>query len=256
MKTPLTITAKVWNYCQNSCRYCVSSSNKKEWKYQNNFGSLPPQHILNFDRLRDWLLLFAPDSELHISGGEPLLRPDIETQVQKLTEAGIRITIFTNGLLIEKRPVLLSLPLKWVVTHHNCNPFALWHRNAILIRSRPHIVSHLGDGDPDDKNKSIYDDFNFIPGQVNGLRYAPSEPCKDDLNVIASDVIHLIIPDGRIYACNSQTTFSIGNIHTMTYDKNMARLRNSRCRQCVIGRACPAYQTARLTYSLKIPGEL
>lgn len=250
MKTPLTVTASAWNYCQNSCPYCVSGSNLPKWKFEGNFSHIPQIDILDFDCLIKWQQKYVPLSELHISGGECLLRPDIEIQIEKLVRADIPTTIFTNGLLISKRRDLVDMPLKWHVTHHSCNSFDRWRDNVELIRKRHHIacrVMHVPRNGPAIDFPAIekqYHGLNFHWARCNGLKEGPWKPRKEDLKRIASECIHLIVPDGRVYACNSVRHPPIGHIDRGTYSPGLARRWDREAGSCASGGNCPAYQTA------------
>lgn len=191
---------------------------------------------------------------MHLSGGEPLLRPDIETQVEKIVSAGIAATITTNGMLISKRRRLLKMPLKWIVTHHECNDFEKWRFNADLIKKRPHIACRLlyGAASPCSapQLEPLYKGLNFMWSRLHGLRLTDWKPVFDDLSCIASDVIHLIEPSGHVYPCNNNSKSPIGNINTMEYDKRRAFKSNGGCAECIKGGMCGAYQTAVLSNGL------
>jgi MoaA/NifB/PqqE/SkfB family radical SAM enzyme len=220
---------------------------------------LNKKDVLDFDYLTKWVLRFCPGCELHISGGECLLRPDIETQIQKLVDAGISTTIFTNGMLIRQRPRLAHMPLKWVVAHHMPNPFDKWLANVKLIAHRPIITTRLITNDNEDKNRheiaKQYDGLNFYWGRGNGTKYGvPRSVNDDDLNCIASGVIHLIVPDGRVFPCNVHSTYAIGHIMHMKYDPDTARAQDAHAKQCILADSCSAYQTARMVYLLEKAG--
>lgn len=288
MKTPLTITASAWNYCQNSCNGCVSGSNKLKWKFNGHFNLYAPPgcdhlndlqlrakwgadyyrrmcpdktrflnkfDILEFDYLIKWLKKHAPNAQLHISGGEPLLRPDIEDQIQKVIDAGINTTIFTNGLLIAKRPRLLSMPLAWMVAHHTPNDFVEWRRNVDLVRNRPLLTTRVlrtkEEIDNKDEIAIQYDGLNFVWSRFNGLKEIPFETPTADRPCVASAVLHLIVPDGRVFPCNLETTAPIGHILTGDYWPERGRRQDTMAQQCVIGGNCGAYQSARIILQLR-----
>lgn len=233
-------------YYDHMCRDKTRFLNKKE--------------VLDFGLLRQWLStqldkgLIEKNTELHISGGEPLLRPDIEDQIEKLLTFGLGMTIFTNGLLISKRPRLLSMPLKWVVAHHMPNPLEEWRRNAILVADRPHMacrVIHQGKTfENRDDLAPLYDGLNFHWIISKGLRLIPWDPNPDDFGCIPTKVLHLIVPDGRVFPCNVATGFTIGNLNDGTYWPEKAVSQNTHCRGCVTTNACPAYQSAVLCHAL------
>lgn len=251
MKTPLTITAKVWNFCQLCCPYCVAGCNAAKWK-----PTRPPlpHELLDFRALVDWIQKFTPGAAVHVSGGEPLLWDGIENAVQMLIDAGIDTTITTNGLLIDKRARLLDMPLKWLVTYHRCSSFLKWRRNAALVRNRPHLACALAGHGMELTADCIkrFDGFNFAISKINGLRIIEWQPQPEDMRRIASDTIHLIEPDGRVFPCNNKKSGEIGNIGGMWYDKSLARTKDRECFQCVRGSHCQAYQSAVLTaFSLR-----
>jgi organic radical activating enzyme len=288
IKTPLTITVSAWNYCQNTCNGCVSGSNSQKWKFNGNFDLYAPpgcEHlndlqlrakwgqdyyrrmcpdknrflnkydILEFDYLIKWINTHAPAAEIHISGGEPLLRPDIEDQIQKMVTAKISTTIFTNGLLIAERPRLLSMPLSWVVAHHTPNDVQKWRRNVELIQNRPFLTTRVIRSHKElmQKNEIAkqYEGLNFVWSRFRGFKMMDFDRPKNDEFHIASGVIHLIVPDGRVFPCNLETASPIGHILTGDYWPDRARCQDSMARQCVMGENCAAYQSARIMIELK-----
>jgi len=282
MKTPLTITASVWNYCQNSCDYCVSGSDSPQWAFTGSFKLFSPpgdedlnhpqliykhgvdyyerlctdkikylnkKDVLDFDFLIYWLMNNAPDAVIHLSGGEPLLRPDIEAQTKKLIDAGFEVCMFTNGLLIPKRKKLLDMPLTWLVAHHKQNDIDKFLKSAELIKDKPHLITRVLADSRDLKIKAElekkYTGFNFewkscnAPIRTDGFKYL-----NEDVHQVASGVLHLIISDGSIFPCNTLKFGSIGNIYSNTYDKQKAQSLDKFCFNCVSVNGCSAYQTA------------
>lgn len=221
---------------------------------------LNKREVLDFDLLRRWLSIqlgrgtIKADTELHISGGEPLLRPDIEDQIEKLLTVGLKMTIFTNGLLISKRPRLLSMPLKWVVAHHMPNSLEEWRTNAILIADKPHMACRVIHHGKTFENRNdlaaLYDGLNFHWIKSKGLRLIPWEPNTEDFGHIPTQVLHLIVPNGSVFPCNVATGYTIGNLNDGTYWPEKATSHNQHCRHCVTSDACPAYQSAVLCHKL------
>lgn len=282
--TPTTITVIAWNYCQNKCSYCVSGSNKSEWKLRGrtevwrpegdehlNFYELADKYgldyhdrmcpepnkylnakdVLDFDAMIAWVKKYRPGSHIHISGGEPLLRPDIEEQIIKVT-AEFETTIVTNGQLISKRPKLLELPVKWLVT---------WHREQVslddflkqieLIKEKKHLINIILQRHEDISRIHKFDGFNFEfkydrrPKMDKEFRYD-----REDLQDIASHRIMLIQPNGPVISCNKphrgqwHRYKSESNIYTMVCDENNLAINNDRASRCVQDNRCAAYQTA------------
>lgn len=209
---------------------------------------IPKTDIQDFDCLIEWHKRFTPRAEIHVSGGECLLRPDIEDQIEKLASAGIPTTIFTNGLLVGRRRRLLDMPLKWHITHHGQNDFVAWRQNADLLRNKPHIATRVMYGIKNEREAAAlapqYAGLNFHWQRLNGLKIGDSRPIVDDLPRVASGVVHLIRPDGRVYACNSVKRPPIGDTIRGQYDPRLAKKHDRTAKACVMGQGCAAYQTA------------
>ena len=78
--------------CQCSCRHCGAGLFKKDGERE-----LSTEEV--FGLLRD--LRAAGGSGAHFFGGEPLLAPDIVALVAEGSRLGLKITIETNGLLVD-----------------------------------------------------------------------------------------------------------------------------------------------------------
>ena len=95
----------VWNCtrtCNLSCRHCYSNSDGKRYK-----GEMTTDEALAFiGQLAEF-----KTPVLLISGGEPLLRPDLEQLTAHAIGLGIRVTISTNGTLLTPEK---SAFLKWL----------------------------------------------------------------------------------------------------------------------------------------------
>jgi organic radical activating enzyme len=288
-ETPLTITVAVWNYCQNACSYCVAGSNLPQWaapasfevwkpeggehlndlQLQKRFGQwyfnqcpdkdrfLNPHNVLEVPYLLSWLQRHTPHAVVHLSGGEPLLRPDIEAFAGDLVRAGFEITIFTNGLLLPERAELLDMPLKWVVTHHDPQPLADFLECIYPLRNKPHQITRVFDAGgaggelagelPGELQelREIYDGFNFLPRWRSRpqlkkwFQYRPG-----DLEVVASEVLHFITPNGAVYPCNSTFWPPIGHVYTGEYCRDDLAMIDKTCKECLIRNRCGAYQSA------------
>ena len=293
VKTPLTITVSVWNYCQNSCPYCVSGSNLPKWsppqafdiwkppggeslndlELQKKFGKwyfskcpdksrfLSPHNVLELPFLLNWLQRHTPHAAIHLSGGEPLLRPDIEPFTGGLVRAGFEVAIFTNGLLIPARAELLDMPIKWVVTHHDPQPLAEFLRTIEPIRRKPHQITRvLGAGGAGGAGGELgelgedYPGFNFVPRWANRPQKKTwFRPRPGDVDRIASEVLHFITPDGKVFPCNSMFWDPIGHIYTGRYHPKDVHMIDFTCAKCVKLNRCGAYQSAvevdQLTFS-------
>lgn len=88
---PLYVKMKVIFGCNLQCEMC------NHWRYQR-------QAPLSMERLHAVVKELADLGcrKIHISGGEPLLRPHIPELIAYATELGIRTVMTTNGTLIDK----------------------------------------------------------------------------------------------------------------------------------------------------------
>ena len=84
----------IWQ-CLNECKFCSSSSCYS----RNTIVSLE-----DFKRVLNYFLNQGGIAELSLSGGEPLLHPDLLEMISYSKTLGIRTILFTSG--IKKRPPL------------------------------------------------------------------------------------------------------------------------------------------------------
>jgi pyrroloquinoline quinone biosynthesis protein E len=100
VSAPYALTAEITHRCPLQCGYC---SNPIELQKREN--ELPTE---------DWLRVLEEASELgvvqvHFTGGEPLLRPDLELLIRRARDLGLFVNLITSGVgLTEKRMQKLS----------------------------------------------------------------------------------------------------------------------------------------------------
>jgi organic radical activating enzyme len=293
MKTPTTITLIAWNYCNNNCSYCVSESNQPEWKISKkreiwkpigdeslNYYQLCEKYgfgfhermcpepenyfnakdILDFNYAIKWIKKYRPESHIHISGGEPLLRFDIEEEIKKITDEFIT-TVVTNGRFISIREKLLDLPLKWLVSYHPTQiPLDEFLEEISLIKNKPHLITTVLTEEMEENNWKApkeFSEYNFeIKYDKNPMRDILFKYNPEDLNDISSHRILMIQPNGCIVGCNKthRGSFhrykSANNIYAMTIDEEDLAINNVRAYNCVLNNRCSAYQTAVKMYNI------
>lgn len=253
MKPAVTLSA--WNYCPFSCTYCVSGSNAPEWK----LTAEGPKEITDFTQSLKWIDRYRPDATIHVSGGEPLSRPDIVDRMKEVIDAGYRdSTIFTNGLFLPERLGLLDLPLKWCITYHQDCGLSVdkWLSLVEPVREQRHVLhtvvstfEHLRRAQVELKPLFIEKKWNYIekwdrnPQKTMVPDFTPN---PDDIEDIASNRITLIVPNGNVYPCNHVKDGPIGNVFNMTFDFEKAIAMNAASRSCAMKNACSAFQTAAL----------
>ena len=100
----------VWNCtrtCNLLCRHCYSNSDGERYD-----GELTTTEALGFiDQLAGFNV-----PVLLLSGGEPLMRPDLEQLIGAAVDRGIRVTLSSNGTLLtpEKAVKLRSLGIGYI----------------------------------------------------------------------------------------------------------------------------------------------
>src|ERR671918_2139251 len=88
---PLYVKLKVFYGCNLKCEMCNHWRDTRE----------PP---VPSDRFKEVLNELAElgTKKIHISGGEPMLRPQVPDMVEQASALGIKVTMTTNGTLIDK----------------------------------------------------------------------------------------------------------------------------------------------------------
>jgi MoaA/NifB/PqqE/SkfB family radical SAM enzyme len=287
---PPTVTVSVWSYCQQACAYCVAGSNAIKWTPKHSFEIwkpsglehaddfelrglfgpewwheqcpdkeryLNPADVLPFDALTDWLIRFRPGATVHVSGGEPLLRPDIESGVEQLLDNGFDVVMVTNGVLIPKRPKLLDMPIKWAVTYHQDSVHLECFKRVIEpLKSRLHVIHTVVSRFEHARRlldiEKAFSEFNFFAKwDRNPWRTNPTLKA-DPLDLVepASYLLTLITPNGAVYPCNTCAHGPVGDIYSLRFDEQKARERDPMSRTCLENNRCAAYQSAVLMASL------
>jgi len=256
--TPLTITISFSNYCQNHCPYCVSGSNSARWDPPGDWSKVPREDLLDVEALDRWLSTFTPGARLHISGGEPLLRPDVEDAVELLARRH-KIVIFTNGQFVHKRSRLVGLSVSWLVTWHSSQvSLGEFVRQVEALRGKPVVARTV---------LVMREDIQRLEALKAALPWAAAHhaawnrnarksfpgfrpPTDENVGRVASQRLHLIVPrnGGEIWPCNSCAAACgpIGNLTNNWYSPERAGAMDIRARECVISNKCAAYQDAVL----------
>lgn len=108
-KGPKYLLVKTTNRCNSGCEYCTHA-----------VGRVPAEE--KFDVPHDILMKTIEDAAdmgvhaISLSGGEPLLRPDIEQQIRAVADRHMVPVLLTNGLLLDKKwEVLGEAGLRYLV---------------------------------------------------------------------------------------------------------------------------------------------
>jgi cyclic pyranopterin phosphate synthase len=93
--------------CNFRCQYCMPAE-----LYADERRFTPPAELLSFDEIERVVAIAARDlgvRKLRLTGGEPLLRPGIETLVARLSQLQLleELTLTTNGYLLAEHAASL-----------------------------------------------------------------------------------------------------------------------------------------------------
>ena len=103
----------VTDRCNFRCVYCMPKE-----IFGKDFQFLPRAEILTFEEIERLVRIFVPlgVQKIRLTGGEPLVRRDLERLVEKLAQIGdLDLTLTTNGsLLAQKAKALAAAGLKRV----------------------------------------------------------------------------------------------------------------------------------------------
>ena len=92
------LTLELTRSCNNACRHC--------YNYFRSGGRMEPSSdrpVLSRAEIRSLVARVARDTPLEyvaVTGGEPFLRPDCAEIVGDLVEAGFKVIVITNGVLL------------------------------------------------------------------------------------------------------------------------------------------------------------
>lgn len=108
---PIYVRIKPTNRCNQNCYYCHYRSPYLELDQYNPYDEIPRKKMLeiisDFKEMGVKAVTFS-------GGGEPLLYPYIEEAMEAVLDAGIDLSIITNGSLLSGRKAELLARAKWV----------------------------------------------------------------------------------------------------------------------------------------------
>lgn len=91
MKKYSSIRLEITSHCNLECKYCHNS------EYSNRTDDLTTNEILNL--IRNLKKIF-PINKILLTGGEPLLNPDIFIIISEISKLGIKADMVTNGTFL------------------------------------------------------------------------------------------------------------------------------------------------------------
>ncbi len=95
----------VTDRCQMRCSYCMPST-----IFGPDHAFLPRSDILTYEEMDAVVAALVPQglAKVRLTGGEPLLRRDLDRLVAMLASRGVEVALTTNGLLLERRAAELA----------------------------------------------------------------------------------------------------------------------------------------------------
>lgn len=96
----------VTDRCNFRCVYCMPKA-----VFDKDYAFLPRESLLSFEEITRLARLFAAHgvSKIRLTGGEPLLRRNLEQLIAQLTAIpGLEVTLTTNGVLLPKKAAALK----------------------------------------------------------------------------------------------------------------------------------------------------
>lgn len=92
--------------CNFRCVYCMPKS-----VFNSDYQFLPRKDLLSFEEIERIARIFVTQGgvkKIRLTGGEPLLRRDIEKLIEQLARLPVEITLTTNGSLLAKKARMLK----------------------------------------------------------------------------------------------------------------------------------------------------
>ncbi len=94
LNTPYLIYYSITNRCNAACITCL------RWQSETGAEELtPPENISLMNQIRRW----AGPCRISFTGGEPLVREDIEDVLRHCAAIGLGTTLNTNGILLDEK---------------------------------------------------------------------------------------------------------------------------------------------------------
>ena len=87
----------VTDRCNFRCRYCMPRE-----RFGENHTFLPRRAYLSFEEIEKVVTACRPLGleKVRITGGEPLLRPDLDDLISRISSTGVEVALTTNASLL------------------------------------------------------------------------------------------------------------------------------------------------------------
>ena len=131
---PLVVTYYVTTWCNLNCAYC------EDFGARRNASNLPPLALA--DVLRILTVIRGATDQVILTGGEPLLHPQIDELVRRARQdLGLQLTLLTNASLLHEHEAILPDLHRLVISLDATDP-AFW---AGIIQSPVKTASRILD---------------------------------------------------------------------------------------------------------------
>lgn len=161
---PLYIRIKPTNVCNHNCYYC---------HYKNPYLVLDEYEPDNMIPREKMLEIVSDMEQMGVKavtfsgGGEPLVYPYIDETMEKILDAGIDLSIITNGSLLEGKSAELLARAKWVrISIDSINADNYAKIRGIGTRALPDLLNNIKEF-ARQKEETCELGINFVIGKEN-----------------------------------------------------------------------------------------
>ena len=161
---PLYIRIKPTNICNHNCYYCHYKNPYLTLDEYNPGDMIPHEKMLE---IIDDMKKMGVKAVTFSGGGEPLVYPYIAETMEKILEAGIDLSIITNGSMLKDRNAELLSKAKWVrISIDSINAANYAKIRGIGERALPDLLENIKNfGKMKDKDCEL--GINFVIGKEN-----------------------------------------------------------------------------------------
>lgn len=161
---PLYIRIKPTNVCNHNCYYCHYKNPYLTLDEYNPKDMIPREKMLE---IVDDMKKMGVKAVTFSGGGEPLVYPYIAETMEKVLDAGIDLSIITNGSMLKGRNAELLAKAKWVrISIDSINPSNYATIRGIGEKALPDLLKNIEEF-AKIKDKSCELGINFVIGKEN-----------------------------------------------------------------------------------------
>lgn len=228
---PLYIRIKPTNVCNHNCYYCHYKNPYLALDEYNMNDMIPREKMLEI--VKD-MAKMGVRAVTFSGGGEPLVYPYIEETMEEILNAGIDLSIITNGSMLKGRRAELLAKAKWVrISIDSINAAKYAEIRGIGEEALPCLLNNI-EAFARIKDKSCELGINFVIGKENYTEVTQVAETMKNLGVnhvkfaplFSNDTeeYHKDIKDGVIATLNelgerlNDDKFKIIDLYTSDFD--------------------------------------